>query len=66
MTKILLLFFVLWNSAAQTKEKMITNKNHRILKSAHPSPLSAHRGFFIVNIFSTVNAILRSLGQNRD
>ncbi len=58
------IIFVLWGSAAQAKEKMITNKNHRILKSAHPSPLSAHRGFFGCKHFSTVNAILRSLGQN--
>ncbi|WGL58973.1 uracil-DNA glycosylase [Pigmentibacter sp. JX0631] len=58
------IIFVLWGSAAQAKEKMITNKIHKILKSAHPSPLSAHRGFFGCKHFSTVNEILRSLGQN--
>lgn len=58
------IIFLLWGAAAQTKEKMITNKLHKILKSAHPSPLSAHRGFFGCKHFSTVNEILRSLGQN--
>ncbi len=40
------LVFFLWGSDAQKKEALITNKSHLILKSVHPSPLSASRGFF--------------------
>jgi uracil-DNA glycosylase len=56
--------FLLWGAAAQSKAKMITNPNHKILRSVHPSPLSAHRGFFGCKHFSTVNEILKSLRQS--
>ena len=47
----------------QTKEKLITNPNHVILKAPHPSPLSAYRGFFGSKPFSRVNDILIQQGQ---
>ncbi len=47
--------FMLWGRHAQTKEKLITNHRHLILKAAHPSPLSAHRGFLGCRHFSKAN-----------
>lgn len=56
--------FILWGSAAQKKKALITNRWHYIIESAHPSPLSAHRGFFGSRPFSKVNEILvKKLGQ---
>ncbi len=46
--------FLLWGADAQKKEKFITNKNHLVLKSVHPSPLSASRGFLGCGHFSKV------------
>lgn len=57
------LAFILWGRPARQKVKMITNKNHLIIESAHPSPLSAHRGFFGSRPFSRVNEFLRQTGQ---
>lgn len=54
--------FILWGSAAQSKIKYLNNKNHLILKSAHPSPLSAYRGFFGSRPFSKANEFLESHG----
>jgi uracil-DNA glycosylase len=54
------LIFILWGSSAHKKKLMITNRNHFILESAHPSPLSAYRGFFGSRPFSKVNEILIS------
>ena len=54
--------FVLWGNAAATKSKLI-GPNHRILKSAHPSPLSAYRGFFGSKPFSTINQFLNEIGH---
>ena len=51
--------FVLWGAFAQKKEEIITNSNHLILKSAHPSPFSANRGFFGNNHFIKINEFLR-------
>jgi uracil-DNA glycosylase len=56
------LVFMLWGSYAQKKGEVIDNKNHYILKSVHPSPLSANRGFFGNRHFSKANAYLRSKG----
>ena len=56
--------FILWGKPAQDKEKLITNPNHVILKSPHPSPLSAYRGFFGSKPFSRVNDILMQQGQS--
>ncbi|MEG6586923.1 uracil-DNA glycosylase [Dendrosporobacter sp. 1207_IL3150] len=58
------LIFILWGSHAQSKTSLITNKNHHIIKSPHPSPLSASRGFFKSKPFSKTNNILVSLGKN--
>ena len=55
--------FILWGKPAQDKEKLITNPSHFILKSPHPSPLSAYRGFFGSKPFSRVNDILIQQGQ---
>lgn len=54
--------FILWGSAAQSKQKFLNNPNHLILKSAHPSPLSAYRGFFGSKPFSKTNNFLVSKG----
>lgn len=53
--------FILWGNNAISKEKLITNKAHYIIKSVHPSPLSAHRGFFGSKPFSKVNNFLQSI-----
>ena len=50
--------FVLWGSYARSKKCLITNKRHYIIESAHPSPLSACRGFFGSKPFSKINNIL--------
>lgn len=55
--------FILWGSHAQNKIQLITNKRHFIIRSVHPSPLSAHRGFFGSKPYSKANAYLRSLGM---
>jgi uracil-DNA glycosylase len=52
------LVFVLWGSYAQKKGDMIDANRHLVLKSVHPSPLSAHRGFFGNHQFSTINQYL--------
>lgn len=52
------LVFVLWGSYAQKKGAFIDAKRHLVLKSPHPSPLSAHRGFFGNRQFSTINQYL--------
>lgn len=55
--------FILWGNNAQTKQSLLTNPIHYIIKSAHPSPLSAHRGFFNSKPFSKTNDFLISLGE---
>lgn len=55
--------FILWGNNAKSKEKLITNKNHFIIKSVHPSPLSASRGFFGTRPFSRTNEFLKSAGE---
>jgi uracil-DNA glycosylase len=50
--------FILWGAAARNKKKLLTNPNHLILESAHPSPLSAHNGFFGSKPFSKTNQFL--------
>ncbi|MHC1684097.1 MAG: uracil-DNA glycosylase [Clostridiaceae bacterium] len=52
--------FLLWGNNAKEKAKFITNKNHIILTALHPSPLSAHRGFFGCKHFSKCNEILKN------
>ena len=52
------LVFVLWGNYAQKKGAIIDEKKHLVLKSVHPSPLSAHRGFFGNHQFSKINQYL--------
>lgn len=57
------LAFILWGNPARAKKIMITNPRHFIVESAHPSPLSADRGFFGSRPFSKVNNFLTSIGE---
>lgn len=57
------LVFILWGAHAQTKEKLIDATKHLVLKSVHPSPLSAHRGFIGNGHFSRTNKFLLQHGQ---
>ncbi|GIN86700.1 uracil-DNA glycosylase [Heyndrickxia sporothermodurans] len=54
--------FILWGNFAQKKQQLITSPQHFIIKSPHPSPFSANRGFFGSRPFSQVNEILREIG----
>ena len=56
------LVFLLWGSHAQKKGQMIDRHKHLVLSSAHPSPLSAHRGFLGNRHFSQTNAYLQAQG----
>lgn len=55
--------FVLWGKPAQQKISMIDTNKHVIICSPHPSPLSAHRGFFGSRPFSKINAALEKLRE---
>ena len=55
--------FILWGAKAQDKENVIVKKNNLIIKSPHPSPLSAYRGFFNSKPFSRTNKFLESQGK---
>jgi len=55
--------FMLWGSYAQRKGQLIDTGRHRVLKSVHPSPLSAHRGFLGCGHFSAANAYLEQQGR---
>jgi len=57
------LVFFLWGSYAQKKGKIIDKKRHLVLQSVHPSPLSAHRGFFDNHHFSKANSYLERQGK---
>ena len=57
------LIFVLWGNFAIAKKELIDPGKHHILTAAHPSPLSASRGFFGCRHFSKINEILRSEGK---
>lgn len=54
--------YILWGNAAQRKQSLINTDKHFIIKSPHPSPLSAYRGFFGSKPFSKTNDILRKNG----
>ncbi len=51
--------FILWGSFAKSKKEFITNKNHLIIESTHPSPFSARNGFFGSRPFSKTNNFLK-------
>jgi uracil-DNA glycosylase len=55
--------FLLWGSHAQKKAEFVDGSRHLVLKAPHPSPLSAHNGFFGSRHFSRVNAWLVEQGQ---
>jgi len=55
--------FILWGSFAQAKAELIDQKKHHIIKSPHPSPFSADRGFFGSKPFSKTNEILVKEGK---
>ncbi len=57
--------FILWGRNAQDKEKLINRERHFIIKAPHPSPLSAHRGFFGSRPFSKTNQYLERLGEEK-
>ena len=61
--------FVLWGKSAQVKKKLlglyIDKNEHRIIESAHPSPLSASKGFFGTKPFSKVNELLEEMGKEQ-
>lgn len=56
--------FILWGSFARSKKELITNSNHKIIESVHPSPLSASRGFFGSKPFSKANSYLKDMGKD--
>ena len=55
--------YILWGRNARNKTKLITNPNHLILESAHPSPLSYYKGFEGSRPFSKTNALLKSVNK---
>lgn len=56
--------FVLWGNNARKKKSIIDMSRHYVIESAHPSPLSANRGFFGSKPFSKTNQILKQLGED--
>ena len=56
------LIFILWGAHAQKKAEAINTEKHKVLKGPHPSPLSAHRGFFGCQHFSATNRLLTEQG----
>lgn len=54
--------FILWGNFARSKKKLITNPNHFIIESSHPSPFSVYNGFFGSKPFSKTNQFLKSKG----
>ena len=56
--------FVLWGRNALEKLPLITNSHHYVLSAAHPSPLSASRGFLGCKHYSKINEILKSMGKS--
>ncbi|XP_028559693.2 uracil-DNA glycosylase isoform X2 [Podarcis muralis] len=55
--------FMLWGAYAQRKGSSIDRKRHHVLQTAHPSPLSVHRGFFGCKHFSKTNELLKKSGK---
>lgn len=58
-----LVVFILWGAAARRKKALIDTNRHHVIESAHPSPLSAHRGFFGSRPFSRANEALIAAGR---
>lgn len=55
--------FALWGKPAEQKRKLIDERRHRVVTAAHPSPLSAHRGFLGARPFSAIQTALAELGE---
>jgi uracil-DNA glycosylase len=55
--------FILWGAAARKKKALIDRSRHAVIESAHPSPLSAHNGFFGSRPFSRTNEALEAAGR---
>jgi uracil-DNA glycosylase len=55
--------FILWGAYARRKKALIDTSRHVVIESAHPSPLSAHNGFFGSRPFSRANAALEAAGR---
>ncbi|MEM8925414.1 MAG: uracil-DNA glycosylase [Actinomycetota bacterium] len=55
--------FILWGSYARRKKELIDTGRHHVIESPHPSPLSAHRGFFGSRPFSRTNEALTAAGR---
>lgn len=58
------LVFLLWGRPAQLKGSLVDPARHHVLKAAHPSPLSAHSGYFGCKHFSKTNALLQRMGKD--
>jgi uracil-DNA glycosylase len=56
--------FVLWGKSAQQYKPLIDAKIHHIIDGVHPSPLSAHRGFFGSKPFTKINELLKKQGKS--
>ncbi|WP_430251204.1 uracil-DNA glycosylase [Neorhizobium sp. DAR64860/K0K1] len=56
--------FILWGAYAQKKAAFVDEERHLVIKSAHPSPLSAHNGFLGSKPFSKANEYLQSIGKD--
>ena len=59
------LIFLLWGNFARSKKTLINTSKHHILEATHPSPFSAHNGFFGCGHFTQVNVILEERGERR-
>jgi uracil-DNA glycosylase len=57
------LVFILWGADARKKSSLVDSQRHMVVESAHPSPLSAHRGFFGSRPFSVTNEALKAMGK---
>jgi uracil-DNA glycosylase len=56
--------FILWGSSARQKRSLVDTARHVVIESAHPSPMSAHRGFFGSRPFSRANEALEEAGRD--
>ncbi|MCL1936358.1 MAG: uracil-DNA glycosylase [Defluviitaleaceae bacterium] len=56
--------FILWGADAKKKISLITNKQHKLITGVHPSPLSAHGGFFGSKPYSKANSFLTDMGKS--
>ena len=56
--------FILWGAHARKKRALVDRSRHVVIESAHPSPLSAHNGFFGSRPFSRANAALVAAGRD--